>query len=141
MYSSQRTDMRQFFRVAWEKLRNQQPMEPIESLIAAVVSEHPEYHSLLEGTDAVLDQDFTAMNGQTNPFLHLGMHLSIREQLSIQQPLGITAIYQKLIKKHGDAHKAEHQMMECLGQILWQSQQLGQPPDQNAYLACLKKLV
>ncbi len=122
---------------AWEKHREQVPMEPLEQLIAAVIQQHPEYHRYLESPDDVLDRDFTPEGGQTNPFLHMGMHISLQEQISADRPAGISALYRKLTKKTGDPHASEHRMMECLGQVLWEAQRSNRMPDEQAYLACL----
>ena len=114
-------------------------MEPLESLIANVIGQHPEYHAMLQSEDA-LEKDFTPEQGQSNPFLHMGMHISLAEQISTDRPAGIRDTYQKIRNKLGDAHAAEHHMMECLGLALWEAQQQNRAPDEQAYLECLKKL-
>ena len=62
------------------------------------------------------------------------MHLSISEQLSINQPIGIRAAYDKLAQKLDDEHAAQHVVMECLGQVLWQAQRDKREPDSTAYI-------
>ena len=111
----------------------------MEALIADVIEIHPEYHAILESGDEVQHQDFTPDQGQTNPFLHMGMHIALREQASTDRPPGVKTIHQKLISTKGQ-HEAEHSMMECLGQALWNAQRNHQSPDETAYLDCLKKL-
>ena len=131
--------MRQMFFTAWRKYRNQEPMEPLEDLIAAIIGQHPEYHALLED-DNNLDRDYAVEQGQTNPFLHMAMHIAIHEQLSTQRPNGIVNIYQSLTKQFGDQHETEHRMMDCLGEMIWQAQRDATPPSESVYLECLKKL-
>ena len=134
-----RDEIRQVYLKVWQKMQNQSVLEPMEAIIADVVKLHPEYHSLLEKGESVVEKDFSPEDGQTNPFLHMGMHITLREQAGGDRPAGIQAIYQKLVQQKG-MHEAEHAMMECLGQALWNAQRLNQMPDENAYLACLRQL-
>jgi hypothetical protein len=134
-----RDEVRQIYLAVWHKLQQQLVLEPMEALIAAVIEIHPEYHELLDAGDDIRQQEFTPDQGQTNPFLHMGMHIALREQAGADRPPGISAIHQKLVSTKG-RHEAEHSMMECLGQILWNAQRNNQPPDEAAYLDCLKKL-
>jgi hypothetical protein len=134
-----RDEVRQVYLNVWHKLQHDQLLEPMEALIAEVIELHPEYHALLEDGEASVQNDFTPEQGQTNPFLHMGMHIALREQADSNRPSGIQAVYQKLAARRG-RHEAEHAMMECLGQVLWQAQRDATEPDQLAYLDCLKKL-
>jgi len=134
-----RDEVRQMYLAVWHKLQQKMPLEPMEALIADVIEIHPEYHSLLETGDNIRQQEFTPEQGQTNPFLHMGMHIALREQAAADRPPGVKAIHQKLLTQKG-WHKAEHDMMECLGQSLWSAQRNNQLPDEAAYLDCLKKL-
>ena len=134
-----RDEVRQMYLAVWHKLQQKMPLEPMEALIADVIEIHPEYHSLLETGDDVRQQEFTPEQGQTNPFLHMGMHIALREQVSVDRPPGVKAIHRKLVTQKGQ-HEAEHDMMECLGQSLWSAQRNNQLPDESAYLDCLKKL-
>jgi len=120
-------------------MQRRQLLEPMEALIAEVIELHPEYQPLLEDETAVDQLEFTPEQGQTNPFLHMGMHIALREQAGGDRPAGVRAIYQRLVDALG-AHAAEHAMMECLGQSLWEAQRENRAPDENAYLECLKKL-
>ena len=138
MFGNNRTELRQMFYRSWQKHQQQQIMEPLETVIARIIELHPEYHALLENEKA-LEQDYTPEMGQTNPFLHMAMHISIQEQLSTDRPPGIRQLHQSMLKKIGDAHDTEHQMMECLGKMLWQAQSENKAPDENAYLDCLKQ--
>jgi len=134
-----RDEVRQVYLGVWHKIQQQLVLEPMEALIADVIEIHPEYHALLAASNDIKQQEFTPEQGQTNPFLHMGMHITLREQAGTDRPAGIRAIHQKLVSKNG-AHEAEHAMMECLGQTLWNAQRNNQPPDEDAYLDCLRKL-
>jgi Domain of unknown function (DUF1841). len=138
LFGNDRTALRRFYLEAWRKQRENAALEPLERLVAEVVSEHPEYHALLEGDEALV-QDYSPEMGQSNPFLHMGMHLAIREQLGSDRPAGIVTAYRALLLRLGDAHRVEHHMMECLGQSLWEAQRAGRAPDEAAYLACLQR--
>jgi hypothetical protein len=140
IFGQDRNQMRQLFFNAWQKHQARQPMEPLEQLIADIVAMHPEYHSQLDDTDKTLDKDYLPEMGETNPFLHMGLHISIREQVNIDQPVGVRAIYEKLLAKHQDAHAVEHRMMECLANMVWEAQRSNMPPDERDYLECLQKL-
>ncbi len=134
-----RDEVRQIYLGVWHKLQQKLVLEPMEAMIAEVIEIHPEYHALLEAGDDIRQQEFTPDQGQTNPFLHMGMHIALREQAGADRPPGVKAIYQQLVTQTGQ-HEAEHSMMECLGQTLWSAQRNNQPPDEVAYLDCLKKL-
>jgi hypothetical protein len=126
---------------AWRKHRESLPVEPVEDQIIRVIELHPEYAGVLETGDASLDRDYTPEQGQTNPFLHMGLHLAIREQVATNRPTGIAGVHRALVAKLGDAHEAEHAMIEQLGAALWNAQRAGLPPDEAAYLESLRKLV
>lgn len=134
-----RDEVRQVYLNVWHKIQHNLLLEPIEAIIADVIEIHPEYHGLLEHSDSIKEQDFTPEQGQTNPFLHMGMHIALREQTDADRPVGTREIYRKLVLARGQ-HEAEHAMMECLGEALWQAQRDNRPPDESAYLECLKKL-
>ena len=140
MYGQNRTQMRQFFISSWRKYQAGEPMQPLESLVADIIQQHPEYHALLN-SDAELDQDYSGEGGQGNPFLHMGMHITLAEQQSTDRPSGIRDLHQQITRQHGDAHAAEHQMMECLGLVLWEASRQNRAPDETAYLDYLKKLL
>ena len=137
MFSQDRTQLRQMFFHAWQKHRAGETTEPLESLIIQVILLHPEYHSLLDNPETSLDRDYLPENGETNPFLHMSMHIAIAEQRSTGRPLGIEALYQALNRKLADPHEAEHQMMDCLMEMIWQSQRNNTLPDEQGYLDCL----
>lgn len=137
MFNPSRHQVRAFLSDAWAKYRAAQPLSALESLAVNVIAEHPEYHDVLERRDRHLDRDYFPEQGEINPFLHLSMHLSLREQVSIDQPPGVREAHRLLCVKHGSAMAAEHAMMDCLAEMIWQSQRHGMPPDAAAYLACL----
>jgi hypothetical protein len=122
---------------AWQKHCAQAPLSPLEAQIAAVVAEHPEYHAAVGGN---LEEEFTVEGGATNPFLHMGLHLGIREQVATDRPAGIAAIFQQLATRLGDAHTAEHRMLDCLAETLWEAQREQRPPDETRYLQRLSSL-
>lgn len=134
-----RDEARQTYLSVWQKMQSRSMLEPMESIIAEVIRLHPEYHELLGKKDQVMAQEYTPEGGQTNPFLHMGMHIALREQASTDRPAGIQGVYNKLSSSLG-VHDAEHAMMECLGQALWQAQRDNSVPDEAAYLECLKGL-
>jgi hypothetical protein len=126
---------------AWQKQNNRQPLQPVEAQIADIITLHPEYHSLFADAGKVLDKDWLPEQGSTNPFLHMGLHLAIREQVSTDRPTGIRAAHQALSVRMGEVHEAEHRMIECLAEALWNAQRSGQPPDEQAYLMKIQQLV
>lgn len=140
LFTQNRDEIRRFYLQAWEKQQAGSILEPLELQVVDVIQAHPEYHALLQQGEAQLDKEWTPGMGESNPFLHMGMHLAIREQLSTDRPPGIRAATQTLLKKIGEGHATEHQMMECLGEVLWRGQQEGKEPDQAAYLRCVQKL-
>jgi hypothetical protein len=141
MFSNDRNQMRQVFLQAWGKHNENQELEPLEQLIVSILNQHPEYQALLENEDKALDRDYLPESGETNPFLHMGMHIAIHEQLSTDRPMGIAALFQQLVMQAGDPHEAEHHVMDCLGEMLWRAQRDGRMPDEQGYLACLRNLL
>ncbi|MDP3833953.1 MAG: DUF1841 family protein, partial [Hydrogenophaga sp.] len=134
MFSPSQADVRRFFCAVYAKRLQQQPMEAIETLAGQWIAEHPEYHAELAAVDAALARLGEAEAGRDNPFLHLSMHLSISEQCSIDQPPGIRQAVELLAARRDDLHAAHHEVMECLGTMLWESQRAGRPPDGQAYI-------
>ena len=140
MFGQDRNELRRMFFNCWHKAQKNEALEPLENLIAEIIRLHPEYHDLLSDEQTHLDKDYTPEMGQTNPFLHMAMHISIQEQLQTDRPVGIRLLYQQLMLKMSNAHEVEHQMMECLGQMIWQAQRDNTMPDEMRYLNCLKEL-
>lgn len=139
IFSHDRTKLRKFYQDCWSKFKSNQQLTELEQQIVEVISEHPEYEKEVT-TNSNLSNEWFPEQGVTNPFLHLGMHLAIREQLTIDQPAGIRSIVKKILKKNGNPHEVEHKMMDCLAEVIWLSQKNNQEPDLKAYISCLKKL-
>ncbi len=138
IFGQDRNELRRLYVAAWRKRCEGLPLSPLETQIADVIAMHPEYHADL--TDANLDRDYTPEAGRSNPFLHMGLHLGIREQVSTNRPAGVAAIHRALVERHGDAHPAEHEMIECLAETLWEAQSANAPPDETRYLERLQRL-
>ena len=139
MFAPSQNDVRRFFCDAWRKWRDGLPLTPIEALALDWIAEHPEYHADLADVEAALAAVFDVDGGRTNPFLHLSMHLSISEQVSIDQPRGIKQAFELLAARCGSAHQAQHEVMECLGDMMWTSQRSGLPPDGERYIDCVRQ--
>jgi hypothetical protein len=135
-----RAQMRRRYLEAWRKFTASEALEPLEAQLAAVIAEHPEYISWLEAGELALGADFTPARGRENPFLHMGLHLAIREQVATDRPAGIAGIHQRLTLRSGGAHAAEHAMIESLAETLWEAQRSGGPPDEQQYLERLRRL-
>jgi hypothetical protein len=135
-----REQMRLMYLEAWRKFRARTPLEPLQAQLAAVIAEHPEYVPWLESGEGALSAEFTPEGGRENPFLHMGLHLAIREQVATNRPAGIAEIHQKLSARLGGVHPAEHAMLEPLAEALWEAQRFGRMPDEQAYLERLRKL-
>jgi Domain of unknown function (DUF1841) len=140
MFTPSRREAREFLFAAWKKYKYNQILTQIESLAVNVMLLHPEYHSALAQPEKYLERDYLPAFGETNPFLHMAMHLAIEEQLSIDQPVGIRAAYETLRNQLGEEHDAKHRIMDCLAETLWQAQRAGQPPDTALYLDCLQRV-
>lgn len=134
MFTPSQNDVRTFFCTAWRKHVEGTPRDAMETLAAGWIAEHPEYHAAFLDLDTALATVYQVEEGQTNPFLHIAMHLSISEQCSIDQPRGIRAAVERLAARRGSLHTAHHEVMDCLGEMIWASQRAGLPPDPHAYL-------
>jgi len=141
MFNPVRDQARQFFFDAWRKYREGQPLEGLETVAVEVALLHPEYHHILDDPERFLDRDYAPEAGQTNPFLHLSLHVAIEEQLSIDQPPGIVALYRQMASRGDGEHEALHVLLECLGETVWQAQRDGTAPDEAAYLARIRRAV
>ena len=139
MFTPSQHDVRDFFCATHAKLRRSEPLTPIEALAADWIAEHPEYAADLADAAAARRAEYPVEAGRTNPFLHLSMHVSISEQVSIDQPRGIRQAFDLLAARLGSAHAAQHEVMECLGEMIWQSQKSGLPPDGERYLDCVRR--
>lgn len=139
MFNPSQHDVRHFFCETYRKSHGNALLTPIEAIARDWIIQHPEYTVDLNDIEAALAKDYSVENGQTNPFLHLAMHLSIAEQISIDQPPGIRAASTALTRHLQSEHAAHHQIMECLGEMIWNAQRHGLPPDGAAYIACIHK--
>lgn len=137
MFGNDRDSMRRFYLQCWKKFQQKQPLNALEQQVVHVVSEHPEYHALLQLNETAIQRDYLPDTGETNPFLHMGLHLGIREQVATNRPAGIVELYQQLMIKYG-THEAEHRMMDCLAESIWLAQRNNTMPDELAYLECLR---
>lgn len=138
IFGEDRSELRKMYADAWKKRCERLPLSPLDAQIADVIESHPEYHADVTGED--LGRDYTPDGGKTNPFLHMGLHLGIREQVATNRPAGITAVHAAVATKLGDAHAAEHAMIDCLAETLWEAQSSNQPPDEAKYLERLQRL-
>jgi hypothetical protein len=146
MFSPSQSDVRRFLCGVWRKHREATPLTPLEALAADWITEHPEYHVDLADEEAAVAAVYTveaaeadASRGRTNPFLHLSMHLSISEQTGIDQPRGIRQAVELLTARRTSLHDAHHEVMECLGTMIWESQRSGRPPDGDAYIDAVRR--
>lgn len=140
MFTPTREEARRFLVDAWAKQRAGQPLSELERKVVAIVALHPEYHALLDDADAHLDRDYAPEGGAMNPFLHLSLHLALAEQLAIDQPPGIRAEFERLRGLRGNEHDALHDVLECLGEVIWQAQRAGTGPDGALYLALVRRM-
>jgi hypothetical protein len=141
LFNPSKEEVRQFFCEAWAKQQRSGILTPMESIAARWMVEHPEYQGILSDLESAKGAEYTPEKGQTNPFLHLSMHMSITEQVQIDQPPGIREASKQLSIKLDSEHEAQHKIMECLGQVLWNAQRDGTPPDMAAYVEAIKKLL
>jgi len=139
MFNPSQADVRRFFCSVYAKAQAGQALEAIETIASLWLDEHPEYHAELADLDAALATMTQVQDGKSNAFLHLSMHLSISEQCSIDQPRGIRQAVELLTHRRDSLHEAHHEAMDCLGQMVWESQRAGRPPDGNTYLACVQR--
>jgi hypothetical protein len=139
LFGQDRRQLRKVFFDAWQQHRAGRQLEGVERLVVAVALRHPEYQPLLDQPDATADRDWTPELGESNPFLHMAMHIAIEEQLAVDRPPGIRGHFTALCRAYGDDHEAQHHIMECLAESLWQAGRSGLPPDENVYLDCLKR--
>lgn len=140
-YGNNVQDSRRLFYSSWEKHRSKLLLSDLEKQIVEVIIRHPEYHALLESSTSLAEHSYFPELGQTNPFLHMGLHLALRDQIATNRPAGISSIYQQLLSKHADRDAVEHLLMESLAECLWQAQRDRQPPDEQLYLLSCKQHV
>jgi hypothetical protein len=145
LYNPSRDQVRQFFFDSWAKFKQHSPLTDLEKIAVDVMHQHPEYHAILEAPERYMNQQYFPEMGETNPFLHMSLHLSVIEQINIDQPIGIRAVYDQLCQRHSAAghntqecvHYAQHEIVECLAETIWQSQRNQTPLDSESYLKLL----
>lgn len=138
IFGQDRQELRQMYADAWRKAQDAEVLSPLEAQIAQVIEDHPEYQSAL--SDEAREASFTPEAGKTNPFLHMGLHLAVRDQVATDRPPGISNIFQQLVKKYSNTHEAEHRILDCLAETLWEAQNRHGPPDEQKYLEQLRKI-
>lgn len=139
MFNPTRDEVRQLFFAVWRKYRQGEALSGMDALVLDAALQHPEYHAVLDAPERYLDREYFPEAGETNPFLHMSLHLAVAEQLSIDQPPGLRAHFERIAAKAGSRHAAHHAVIECLGETLWRAQRDGAPPDAAAYLECLAR--
>lgn len=139
MFNPSRDEVRQFFFGVWSKYMNKQPLEGLESTALEIILHHPEYHAILENPARYQEREWLPEHGESNPFLHLSLHLALEEQSAIDQPPGIRALLQQLAEKLRDEHAARHEALDCLAEMVWQAQRSQSMPDVTLYLDCLQR--
>ena len=139
MFNPSREEARRMFFETWRKYQAQEPLAGIESMVLEVILQHPEYHDLLSQAEQYGERDYAPEHGETNPFLHLSIHLAINEQLSIDQPAGLKQRYAALLAQTGHAQAAQHEIMDCLAEMLWRAQRDHTGFDAGIYLDCIDR--
>jgi len=141
LFNPSRDEVREFFFDTWSKFNHQQTLTDLEKIAIGVIQMHPEYHAVLDAPEQYKQQEYFPELGETNPFLHMSLHLSVLEQISINQPIGIAATYQQLKKIHQEEHSAQHDVIDCLAETIWHAQQNKTTLDTAYYLQLLKKKI
>lgn len=139
-FNQSREEIRGFYLASWRKAERGEALDPMERLVADVIADHPEYHAVLRNEERALGREYWPEDGETNPFLHMGLHIAIREQVINDRPGGIGRIHTRLAEALGSTLDAEHRMMDCLAEALWNAQRQGGMPDETAYYGCLESL-
>lgn len=135
-----RDELRRAWLEAWRKHRAGLPLEPLEAQLADVVLAHPEYQSALADDPGAGSREWTPQGGETNPFLHMGLHMAVREGVVTDRPPGLRAVFEALAARLGDGHEAEHRLLDCLAETLWEAQRAARPPDERAFLERARRL-
>src|ERR1700687_3041181 len=134
-----REQLRETYADAGRKRLEHFPLTPLEAMITDVIGAHPEYQAIVSDADAAMAFETGSATGAENPFLHMGLHIAVREQVSIDRPPGVRELHRLLQRRYGGLHRAEHALMEALGEALWQAQRAGKPPDEGYYLALARR--
>jgi len=139
MLEPSREQARAFFFDTWRQYRAGEPLTGLQAMALELILMHPEYHAVLDERERYVEREYLPELGETNPFLHLSLHLALEEQLSIDQPPGIAERFAALLARHGERHAALHAALDCLAEMVWRAQREGLPPDGAAYLECLRR--
>lgn len=139
LFNPSRDEVRDFFFEAWRKFNLQSPLTDLEKIAVSVMHLHPEYHAILNAPEQYKQQAYFPEMGETNPFLHMSLHLSVLEQISINQPIGISDIYTKLRTHHQNEHDAQHDILECLAETIWSAQRNNTALDAEHYITLLQQ--
>ena len=134
-----RDQLRLAYAQAWAKHLARSPLAPLEAQIADVIEAHPEYQQVVADADSAAGFEPNPGQAEENPFLHLGLHLAVRDQLSVDRPPGIRDLLRQLQAHYGDAHRAEHALMEALAEELWTAQRDGRAADEGHYLVLARR--
>ena len=140
MFTQDRDQLRRYYLNCWQKQQSGATLDALEQQVAEVIAEHPEYHALLQDEDKALGREYAPEDGETNPFLHVSLHLGLQEQVVTDRPAGIRELYQQMLTRHG-VHEAEHQMMQYLIESLWVAQRNQSAPDEKVYMEGLRGLL
>ncbi len=138
IFGNERRNLRQLWFDVYRKAQNAEPLTALEEQVKAVIALHGEYHALLAAPEKYSERDYLPEFGETNPFLHMGLHMGLREQISTNRPAGMQSLYQQFLLRCGDKHEVEHQMMEALAHSMWLAQRHQRAPDEAAYLELLR---
>jgi hypothetical protein len=138
MFNPSQQDSRRFFCEIYRKTLAREVLTPLESMTSHWIIQHPEYEKDLANLEAALEADYSVEQGKTNPFLHLAMHLGVTEQISIDQPAGIRALFNELAQREQSEHEAQHLIMECLALKMWEMQRHNKPFDSEGYIAAIE---
>jgi len=141
LFNPSRDEVRDFFFQSWAKFKQQLGLTDLEKIAIGVIQMHPEYQPILDAPEQYKQQDYFPELGETNPFLHMSLHLSVLEQISINQPIGIVDVYAKLKLTHQEEHAAQHDVIDCLGETIWHAQQNKTAIDATYYLQLLNKKI
>ncbi len=137
--NASREELRQVWLSAWRKSQDGRVLEPMEAILVDVLSEHPEYHPMLSDDPDSLQRDWTVEGGQSNPFLHMGLHVAVREAVTTDRPAGVAQEFRRMAAQLQDSHAAEHELIEVLAELLWEAQRAGLPPDASLLLERLRR--
>lgn len=141
MFSSDRRKMRQPYLDTWERGKKGEPLDGMQQMLFDVIKDHPEYHALLDNPERALEADFPPEAGETNPFLHMSLHVSLREMIQTDRPVGVRGLINQIRLRVGDGMRAEHLCLDCLAEAMWKAQRNNQPPDEQGFMRCLNKIL